>query len=145
MIVLDTNVVSELMKSSPSAAVVEWTSAQAATACYTTSITQAEILHGIWLLPKGKRRAELERVAVAMFAEDFSGRVLAFGSEATTSYAQIASARSRAGRPISQFDAQIAAIALLHRAELATRNIADFSGCGLRLINPWDAGSAARD
>jgi toxin FitB len=138
MIILDTNVVSELMKPDPSADVVAWTSIHPALNLYITSVTQVEILHGILLLPKGKRRAALERAAGAMFAEEFGGRVLAFGSEASRPYAEIASARSRAGRPISQFDAQIAAIARVHGADLATRNVGDFSGCGVKLINPWD-------
>lgn len=137
MIILDTNVLSELMKPRPSAAVVRWTAAHHATSLHTTSVTQAEILHGILLLPKGKRRDDLESAATAMFAEDFAGRILPFGSEEAGMYAEIASDRSRAGRPISHFDAQIAAIARAHRAELATRNIADFAGCGVTLLDPW--------
>jgi len=139
MTILDTNVVSELMKPNPSTEVVRWTSSQATTNFYIASVTQAEILHGILLLSKGKRRAALEAAADAMFAEDFSGRVLAFGREAARPYAEIASARNRAGRPISQFDAQIAAIARVHGAELATRNVDDFTSCGITLINPWTA------
>ncbi|MGH8675785.1 MAG: type II toxin-antitoxin system VapC family toxin, partial [Burkholderiales bacterium] len=111
MIVLDTNVVSELMKSSPDESVVRWATGEPATSLYTTSITLAEILHGILLLPAGKRRAGLEAAAEAMFREDFAGRVLAFGADAARPYARIAADRRRAGRPIAHFDAQIAAIA----------------------------------
>jgi predicted nucleic acid-binding protein len=98
MIVLDTNVVSELMKPTPATSVERWTSAQATTSLYIASITQAEILHGILLLSKGKRRVALETAADAMFTEEFGGRILPFGGEAARYYAEIASARSRAGR-----------------------------------------------
>ena len=139
MIVLDTNVVSELMKAAPSAAVAAWIADQPATTLYTTSITQAEILHGILLLPAGKRRGALEAAAEAMFDEDFSGRVLPFGAEAARAYAQIAAQRRHAGRPISHFDAQIAAVARSARAAVATRNVSDYEGCGITVVNPWDA------
>ena len=137
MIVLDTNVLSELMKPRPSPQVVRWTTIQSTASLYITSITQAEILHGILLLPNGKRRAALETAAVGMFSQEFGGRILPFDSDAARPYAEIASERSRAGRPISHFDAQIAAIARVHGAELATRNVDDFAGCGVTLINPW--------
>ena len=110
MIVLDTNVVSELMKPAPAYAVAAWIGARPTQSLYTTSITQAEILHGVMLLPDGKRREALEAAAHAMFREDFAGRILAFGADAALPYAQIAVDRRAAGRPISQFDAQIAAI-----------------------------------
>ncbi|HEX9698763.1 MAG TPA: type II toxin-antitoxin system VapC family toxin [Acidobacteriota bacterium] len=139
MILLDTNIVSELMKPAPSAAVVAWIGAQPAQGLYTTSITQAEILHGVMLLPAGKRRRALNDAAHAMFREDFDGRVLGFGSDAALPYAQIAVDRRESGRPISQFDAQIAAIARCFGATLATRNVTDFEGCGIELVNPWGA------
>ncbi|HUN69399.1 MAG TPA: type II toxin-antitoxin system VapC family toxin [Burkholderiales bacterium] len=139
MIVLDTNVVSELMKPTPDAAVARWVAGQQATSLYTTSITQAEILHGILLLPAGKRRGALEAAAGAMFEKDFGGRVLPFGGDAANAYAQIAAQRRRSGRPISNFDAQIAAIARTARAAIATRNIGDYEGCGIKVMNPWDA------
>ncbi len=138
MIVLDTNVVSELMKPAPNADVIDWVAAQSASSLYITSITQAEILHGIGLLPSGKRRAALETSADAMFRQDFSGRILPFGSDAAQPYARIAVDRRRIGRPISQFDAQIAAIARAAGAAIATRDIAGYAGCGVRLIDPWD-------
>ncbi|MGH9389668.1 MAG: VapC toxin family PIN domain ribonuclease, partial [Vicinamibacteria bacterium] len=86
----------------------------------------------------GRRRRAFEEAAEAMFREEFGGRVLSFGSDAALPYAQIAVARRRAGRPISQFDAQIAAIARSSGAAVATRNLADFEGCGVDLVNPWD-------
>ena len=139
MIVLDTNIVSELMKPAPADTVVRWVAAQPAVSLYTTSITQAEILGGILLPPAGKRRAALEAAAEAMFAQDFDGRVLPFGSEAARACAQIAAQRRRAGRPISQFDAQIAAIARSARGAVATRNVHNFEDCGVDVMNPWDA------
>jgi predicted nucleic acid-binding protein len=138
VILLDTNVVSELMKSAPAEAVVGWTAAQPASSLYTTSITQAEVFHGILLLPSGKRRSAIEAAAQAMFSEEFEGRILAFGSEAALPYARIAADRRRAGRPISGFDAQIAAIARTVGAVIATRNVADFAECGVEVVNPWD-------
>lgn len=137
MILLDTNVVSELMKATPARSVVSWISAQPGSSVYTTSVTQAEILHGIALLPAGQRRHAIEATAHTMFAEDFAERILGFGSDAAASYANIAADRRRAGRPISNFDAQIAAIARSVGATVATRNVADFMDCGVELINPW--------
>ena len=139
MIVLDTNVVSELMKAAPDPRVRAWVAAQPATSLYTTSITQAEILHGVALLPSGRRRLALEAAAQAMFRDDFGGRVLAFGSDAAEPYARVAADRRRAGRPISQFDAQIAAIARASGAAIATRDTDDYEGCGVKLIDPWRA------
>ncbi len=138
MIVLDTNVVSELMKAAPAANVSDWVAAQPASSLYTTAITQAEILHGILLLPDGKRRRGIEAAARAMFAEEFEGRILGFGGDAAMLYARIAVDRQRAGRPISSFDAQIAAIARSVDALVATRNVADFAGCHIEVVNPWE-------
>ena len=139
MIVLDTNVLSEMMKAPPSADVARWLAAQPATSLYTTAVTQAEILHGVMLLPAGRRRGAIEKAAEAMFDEDFAGRVLPFGSDAARLYARIAADRRRAGRPISHFDAQIAAIARSTGAAVATRDVADYHGCGVEVIDPWEA------
>ena len=139
MIVLDTNVVSELMKPAPAESVTRWVADQPATSLYTTSVTQAEILHGILLLPAGKRRNALEAAAEAMFREEFGGRILGFGADAARPYAQIAVERRRAGRPISHFDAQIAAVARSAGAAITTRNVADYEGCGVKVLNPWEA------
>ena len=137
MIVLDTNVLSELMKPAPSKQVIARVAAQPIQSLFTTSITEAEILHGIMLLPSGRRRRTFESLAKEMFREEFAGRVLPFDTDAAEPYAHIASERRRAGRPIAQFDAQIAAIARYAGASVATRNIADFEGCGVELVNPW--------
>lgn len=137
MIILDTNVLSELMKADPAASVVDWTASQPASRLFITAITQGEILYGIGLLPKSKRRDRIAHSAKAMFAEDFNDRILAFNSDAAAAYADIAVARRRKGRPISQFDAQIAAIARSSGAAVATRNVGDFEGCGIELVNPW--------
>jgi hypothetical protein len=137
MIVLDTNVLSEMMKPKPATKVIAWMAAQTAADVYTTSITQAEILHGVMLLTPGRRRSALEAAATSMFEEDFAGRILGFGSDAASTYARIASDRRRAGRPISHFDAQIAAIARFTGATIATRNTADFDGCGVTVVDPW--------
>ena len=138
MILLDTNVLSELMRREPAATVIQWMAAEPATSFCTTSITQAEVLHGIMLLPPGRRRTAFEKAAEEMFREDFAGRILPFGSDAAESYARIAADRRRAGRPISHFDAQIAAIARSNGAAVATRNALDFDGCGVKVVNPWE-------
>ena len=137
MIVCDTNVVSELMKSSPSSAMVAWLEGLTEKDIFITSITVAEILYGIEILPTGKRRDQLLRQAESTFAEDFGGRLLSFDETAAHEYAHIAPRRRRSGRPIPFADAQIAAIARVHDATLATRNTTDFEGCGVRVVNPW--------
>jgi toxin FitB len=136
---LDTNVVSELMRATASENVVRWVGELPATTLHITAVTQAEILHGILLLPRGKRRAQIEAAAEAMFQEEFDGRILPFGSDAARAFAETATTRRTLGQPISQFDAQIAAIAGVHRATLATRNVSDFASCGIRVVNPWRA------
>ena len=137
MIVLDTNVLSELMRPRPSAEVVRWVDVQPATQLFTSAITEAEVFYGIELLPKSRRRENLLAAAEAMFAEDFAERVLAFDGEAARAFAKIAVRRRAMGKPISHADAQIASIVQIHSATLATRNVADFESCGIRLIDPW--------
>lgn len=138
MILLDTNVLSELMRPEPDLRVTEWFARHPAGRLFTTSITQAEILHGILQLPVGRRRDALQEAAEAMFAEDFQGRILSFTPQAAAHYARFAVARRRAGRPVAAFDAQIVAIAHCRGAAVATRNIADFELSGLQLLNPWE-------
>jgi hypothetical protein len=104
---------------------------------FTTTISMAEILYGVELLPPGQRRDLLNTEAQAIFAEDFSGHILLFDEAAARSFSRIAAERRRQGRPIAELDAQIAAIAYTHGAALATRNTPDFDGCGVQLINPW--------
>ncbi|WP_372721992.1 type II toxin-antitoxin system VapC family toxin [Immundisolibacter sp.] len=137
MIVLDTNVLSELLRIAADPAVLRWVAAQAPGHLYTTALTRAEMLYGARLLPPGKRQQQLQASVVAMFDEDFANRVLPFDTVAADAYARIAADRRQAGRPMSQFDAQIAAIVLANRGELATRNVDDFEGCGVSVVNPW--------
>jgi len=138
MIILDTNVLSELMRPAPSPAVRAWVASQPAARLYTTTITQAEILYGLALIIDGRRRSALTNAAAQMFAEDFADRLLGFDAAAAEAFAPIAAARRQQGRPMAAFDAQIAAIAASQAAELATRNVADFLDCGIHLINPWE-------
>ena len=137
MMILDTNVVSEVMRPSPSAQVLRWMAAHPAGQLFTTTITQAEILYGLELLPKGKRRTAFESAVEAMFEEDFAGRILPFDGAAASMFARIAAARRTLGRPITQFDAQVAAIARSRGAAVATRNTSDFDHCGVTVVNPW--------
>lgn len=139
MIVLDTNILAEVMKPSPSEQVLSWLGSHPKHQLYTTTVTQAEILYGLQLLPKGGRRSELEAAVEAVFEEDFAGRVLPFDGEAARMFAKIAAARRATGRPIAQFDAQIAAIARSRDAAVATRNAEDFAACGVAVINPWSS------
>src|ERR1035441_4170570 len=138
MIILDTNVLSELMRPKPSPLVVTWVKKQPMTELFTTSITEAEIFYGIHLLTKGKRREGLLAAAEAMFAEDLAGHIFGFESEAARAFSMIAAHRRALGRPISHADAQIAAIAKVRGAKLATRDVADFDDCGLDIVDPWN-------
>ncbi|HXW90783.1 MAG TPA: hypothetical protein VEK33_09570 [Terriglobales bacterium] len=99
---------------------------------------RTEIFYGIELLPQGKRREGLLEAAEAMFAEDLAGRVFGFESDAARFFAKMAAHRYALGRPISQADAQIAAIAQMRGAKLATRNIGDFTDCGIEVVDPWN-------
>ena len=137
MTILDTNVLSEVMRPFPSTRVLRWMAAQPAGELFTTTITQAEILYGLELLPKGKRRTAFESAVEAMFDEDFAGRILPFDGAAAHMFAKIAAARRTLGRPITQFDAQVAAIARSRGAAVATRNTSDFDNCGVTVVNPW--------
>ena len=137
MIVLDTNVLSELMRPRPSAEVVRWVGNQPASQLCTTAVSEAEVFYSIELLTKSRRREGLRAAAEAMFREDFNGRVLTFDSDAARAFSRIAARRRATGKPISQADAQIAAIVQTHNAPLATRNIDDFANCEIGLIDPW--------
>lgn len=137
MIVLDTNVLSEPLRPTPSTKVLDWMRSQPNAVLFTTTITEAELPYGIALLPRGKRKDLLESVVGRMFAVHLAGRILPFESAAARDYADIAAARRRSGRPISEPDARIAAIAGSRGAELATRNVADFAGCELKVVDPW--------
>jgi len=138
MIILDTNVVSEMMKGEPADAVSSWYKKTARHHLFTTAVTRAEILAGIAVLPDGRKRADLAGEANVMFAEDFEGRILPFDSIAADEYADIIGNYKRRGRHIKPLDAQIAAIARGRMMALATRNSRDFKACGIELVNPWD-------
>jgi toxin FitB len=137
MILLDTNVLSELMRPRPNPAVVAWVDAHSVEACI-SAITIAEIGLGIALLPQGQRREALASAARRMFVEDFAGRCLAFDATAAERYTEVVAERRGRGRPITTQDAQIAAIALANGMALATRNSGDFEEItGLPLVDPW--------
>ena len=138
-ILLDTNVLSELLRAQPDSAVLVWVASQPANGLFVSAVTQAEMMLGARLLPAGKRRQQLAQALAVMFLEDFAGRVLPFDSGSAADYAVVVASRRSAGTPISQFDAQIAAIALSNHLGLATRNVSDFANCGLALANPWDS------
>src|SRR5262245_14941432 len=137
MIVLDTNVVSELMRAEPATAVVEWADRQPADEVWLTAITLGELLYGIGRLADGRRKASLATQLEAMVAEDLEHRIAAFDEAAAAHYADIVVVRERVGRPISAADAQIAAICRSHDALLATRNLDDFSDTGIATADPW--------
>ncbi len=137
MIILDTNVLSELMRPDPDVTVAAWTAGQPMQVLFTTTICEAEILFGIALLPAGKRKEGLARSAREMFAEDFAGRILSFDSSAAAAFARIESGRRRLGKPIAHADMRIAGIASSRGASVATRNAGDFADCGISVVNPW--------
>lgn len=136
MIVLDTNVASELMRPSPSGAVRNWVRSHASGELHTTSITLAEIRYGIERLPFGRRRESLKATADEVFGA-FEDQILAFDATAAAHYPGVVTRREVAGLPIDGFDAQIASICHCHGAALATRNIRDFQDAGIELIDPW--------
>lgn len=138
MIVLDTNVVSELMRPLPEPAVLGWVNAQPTDQLWLCSVVVAELLFGVGRLPDGIRKRQLADAIEAMVFDDFAGRTLAFDLEAAAAYAQLVVQRESFGQPIAMADAQIGAICAVHGATLATRNGRDFTKLGLDLINPWD-------
>ena len=137
MIILDTNVVSELLRAAPAPTVEAWLAGQDGTDVYLTAISEAELRYGVAIMANGKRRTMLAEAVDGMLREDFRDRILPFDSAAADEYARIGADRRAAGRPISQFDCQIAAIARAHGAAMATRNVGDFEGCGVEVIDPW--------
>jgi predicted nucleic acid-binding protein len=138
MFLLDTNILSAMMSAEPAPQVAAWISGQPATLLFTTAISQAEILSGLSVMPAGRRRLGLEAAARAMFLEDFEGRVLPFDMVAAVIYAEIFETRRRAGRPTATIDLMIASVARSQDAAVVTRNVSDFDGCGVAVINPWD-------
>lgn len=137
MFVLDTNVLSAMMLRHPAPEVAAWVAGQPIDVLFTTSICQAEVLAGIAVMREGSRRRDLEAAAQAMFSEDFEHRVLPFDMSAAASYAVIFAERRRMRRPAGTVDLMIAAIARSNGASVVTRNVADFEGCGVRVVDPW--------
>ena len=138
MIVLDTNVISELSRRVPDPGVLSWLDSLAVSDVATTAITAAELRYGVARLPDGHRKRELTVMVEGILTEDFHGRVLPFDERSSVQYADIVTGRERIGRPIGVADAQIAAVCRDLNAILATRNTADFEETGIELINPWE-------
>jgi predicted nucleic acid-binding protein len=138
MFILDTNILSEMMRLSRVSEVAAWIAGQDEDLLFTTSVSQAEILSGLAIMADGRRRRDLEKTAGEMF-EEFEGRVLPFDAAAAAAYAELYAMRRRAGRPGAPIDLMIAAIARSHGANMVTRDVGDFDGCGLTLIDPWGA------
>ena len=138
MIVLDTHVVSELVRPSPNRSVVEWVDEHDSSELVLTALTAAELRAGVALLPEGRRRDELGMRIESLLVETFAGYVLAFDVGSSAYYAEVLAVRTRGGRPITTFDAQIAAVCRQYDSVLATRNTTDFTDTGIQLVNPWD-------
>ena len=117
---------------------MRWLGEQKREVVFTTAITQAEILHGVESLPSGKRRSRLHAAVERLFVDEFPERVLPFDSDSALVYPKIVARRAHLGRPISQFDALIAAVCQSRNATIATRNTGDFEDCGLTIVNPWN-------
>ncbi len=149
MIILDTNVVSELLRPEPTAQVERWLAEQDGAKVYFTAVGEAELRYGVAILPAGRRRRSLSLAIDSILEEDFHDRILPFDRAAALAYAVIAQERRAKGRPISQFDCQIAAIGRAHDAVVATRNTADYEGCGIEVVDPWqwavDGGEPLRE
>ena len=139
MIILDTNVISEIMRMAPDQQVIGWLRNQLPGQIYTTAIAETELLKGIELMPSGKRQQALLKAVEAYLKRDLANRILPFDSAAAHYFASIFAQRKSKGRPITPLDTQIAAIVRSHNATLATRNTRDFIDCGIQLINPWHA------
>lgn len=137
MILLDTNVLSELIRPEPDERVTQWLDSLDAAAVATTAITAAELLYGVARLPAGRRKERLSEAIRGLIEEDLDGRVEAFDATAAGHYADLLSDRETAGHPISVTDAQIAAICRKLGATLATRNTSDFKDTGIELLDPW--------
>ncbi len=137
MVVIDTNVVSELMRPAPEPAVLAWFSRQRSTDLYLTAVSEAELRAGAAILPMGRRRDRLAAEVDAVVRQDFAGRVLSFDGAAARAYAAIAATRRSRGRPILEADCQIAAIAHARDAAVATHDAAGFGHCGITVIDPW--------
>ncbi|MCY3958274.1 MAG: type II toxin-antitoxin system VapC family toxin [Chloroflexi bacterium] len=137
MIVLDTNVVSELMRPDPSSSVMRWLAGQSVPRLYLSTVSEAELRYVVETLPEGERRTRVLNAVEGMLTDDFAGRILPFDRAAAHAYAAIAAARRAAGHPIIHVHCQIAAIARCRGASVATRDVAGFEGSGIEVIDPW--------
>ena len=137
MILLDTNVLSALMRTRPDSVVVAWLDSQAPESVWTTAVSVFEIRFGIKLLPATRRRKALEKAFDAMRDDDLSGRIAAFVAAAAEEAAHLAARRQRRGRPVELRDTQIAGIALARRATVATGNVRHFDGLTVNVVSPW--------
>jgi predicted nucleic acid-binding protein len=137
MIILDTNVLSELMRPAPDGIVLAWLRAQPLAKLCTTAVNVAEIRYGLARLPPGRRRSDLESRFAALIARGLGNRILSLDDPAAGLYGDLMAGREQAGRRLEGFDGLIAAVARSHNAAIATRNTVDFDGCGIQLINPW--------
>jgi toxin FitB len=138
MILLDTDIIAEMMKPNPDPRVEAWLAAQPGPSLFITTITESELRLAVSMSSPAARREKFTAAIDAMLAEDFAGRVLPFDAAAAIAYAAIAAESRNAGKPLAQFDAQIAGIAKSRGAALATRNPARFEGCGIETVDPWN-------
>lgn len=138
MIILDTNVISELTRPAPDPRVISWLDSLPAEETAITAITAAELRYGVLRMPDGHRKVELSEAVHTLINADFRDRVEPFDVLAADQYAEVVVGRERTGRPISTSDAQIAAICRVRSATLGTRNTSDFTGTGVQLIDPWN-------
>lgn len=137
MVVLDTNVISELFKVAPDPEVMAWVAGLPGEGLFTTAVTRSELLFGLYRMPEGRRRNELLQGVTRLFEQKLAGHVLAYDDAAADAHAEIAAARQAQGRPVGQSDMMIAGISRSRGATLATRNLRDFEGCGITLVDPW--------
>ena len=137
MIILDTNVISDMIGPAPSPAVAAWVFRQPPGDMFVSAVTEAELRYGVEIMPQGRRRDRYLAEIDGLLHAEFAGRILPFDSVAAQTYATIVAARRAAGRPIAPFDCQIAAIARSLAASVATRDAGGFEGCGIDVIDPW--------
>lgn len=138
MIILDTNVISEAIRPTLDPRVQAWLKRMPRATLFTTVISRAELLYGVALLPDGRRKSDMKQAVLRILDSGFKGRIIDFDIECADIFAEISAQRRQQGKPISQADAMIAAMALARKASLATRNTKDFQGCGVELVNPWE-------